>query len=56
MTDPVVIRVVLRVWTAFVTKFNRIMSGQTLQPVQESGEVKILLELLASLLETFQVW
>jgi len=48
-------RVVLRIWNVFLVSTCRVTSGQLKQPIWDSNEYKSLLELLISLLETFEV-
>jgi len=45
----------LRIWDAAATSIRGVTSGRFEEPVQELAEIKNLLELLSSMLETFEV-
>ena len=50
-----IFRVVLLIWDALSRMANRGATGQPLQPVQDSGNVKSMLKLLRLLLKGFEV-
>ena len=49
------IRLALRIWDGFATSAKDFSESQPVQPIEEGGEIKSLLEILALIIKIFEV-